>query len=85
MMTCPACGRRMLDRGTHFECPNILCDYEEDVKEVEGMARAREKSQGIVFSKCDDLRKQAQTYLLCPYLREAVFKQSELGRQRGSH
>jgi hypothetical protein len=30
-MRCPVCGREMIDKGTHLECPNILCDYEEDV------------------------------------------------------
>ena len=35
-MKCIACGREMLDRGTHFECSNMLCDYEEanDAQEV---------------------------------------------------
>ena len=31
-MKCIACGREMLDRGTHYECSNILCDYEEDIE-----------------------------------------------------
>ena len=30
-MKCIACGREMADRGTHYECPNILCDYSEDI------------------------------------------------------
>ena len=30
-MKCIACGREMLNRGTHFECPNMLCDYEETI------------------------------------------------------
>ncbi len=30
-MKCPACGREMLNKRTHFECPNILCDYEEEI------------------------------------------------------
>lgn len=29
-MKCIACGREMLDRGTHYECSNILCDYLEE-------------------------------------------------------
>ena len=35
-MRCIACGREMVNRGTHFECPNMLCDYEEttDTEEV---------------------------------------------------
>ncbi len=35
-MKCIACGREMLNRGTHFECSNMLCDYEEttDTEEV---------------------------------------------------
>jgi len=31
-MKCIACGREMLDRGTHYECSNILCDYEEEIE-----------------------------------------------------
>ena len=29
-MKCLVCGREMLNRGTYLECPNILCDYEEE-------------------------------------------------------
>lgn len=35
IMRCLACGREMLNRGTHFDCPNILCDYEEDIENTE--------------------------------------------------
>lgn len=31
-MKCPACGREMLSNETHFVCPNILCDYEEEIE-----------------------------------------------------
>ena len=31
-MKCPACGRGMLNKGTHFDCSNILCDYEEEIE-----------------------------------------------------
>ena len=34
-MKCIACGREMLDRGTHYECSNILCDYEEEIDDRE--------------------------------------------------
>lgn len=34
-MKCIACGREMLDRGTHYECSNFLCDYEEDIEHRE--------------------------------------------------
>jgi hypothetical protein len=34
-MKCIACGREMLDRGTHYECSNILCDYEEEIENRE--------------------------------------------------
>ncbi len=33
VMKCPACGRGMYVRGNHFECPNILCDYEEEIED----------------------------------------------------
>lgn len=31
-MKCPACGREMVNKVTHFDCPNILCDYEEEIE-----------------------------------------------------
>lgn len=35
IMICPVCGRGMFVRGNHFECPNILCDYEEEIEDNE--------------------------------------------------
>jgi len=40
-MRCIACGREMLDRGTHYECSNILCDYEEAKEHREVWVRAK--------------------------------------------
>jgi predicted RNA-binding Zn-ribbon protein involved in translation (DUF1610 family) len=34
-MKCLACGREMDNKGTHFECPNSLCDYEEEIENDE--------------------------------------------------
>ncbi len=34
IMKCLACGREMDNKGTHFDCPNILCDYEEEIEKV---------------------------------------------------
>ena len=31
-MKCIACGREMLDRETHYECSNVLCDCEEEIE-----------------------------------------------------
>ncbi|MEW6107785.1 MAG: hypothetical protein AB1632_01250 [Nitrospirota bacterium] len=31
-MKCLACGREMVNKGTHFDCSNILCDYEEEIE-----------------------------------------------------
>ena len=36
-MKCIACGREMLERGTHYECSNVLCDYEEEIENKEVM------------------------------------------------
>ncbi len=36
IMKCPACGREMLNKGTYFDCPNILCDYEEEIEKNDG-------------------------------------------------
>ena len=40
-MKCIACGREMLDRGTHYECSNILCDYEEEIESEEVWVRLK--------------------------------------------
>jgi len=34
-MKCIACGREMLDKETHYECSNVLCDYEEEIENGE--------------------------------------------------
>jgi len=48
-MKCIACGREMLDRGTHYECSNILCDYEEDIEHKEVWMRLiRDLSSSVV-------------------------------------
>jgi hypothetical protein len=31
-MICPVCGRGMVNRITHYACPNILCDYVEEIE-----------------------------------------------------
>lgn len=45
-MKCIACGREMVNIGTHFECPNLLCDYEEEItiKEMEILARPQKQA-----------------------------------------
>ncbi len=43
-MKCPACGRGMFVRGNCFECPNILCDYEEEIEDNELIRRL---TQGV--------------------------------------
>ncbi len=48
-MKCPVCGRRMLDRITYLECPNILCDYEEEVEDQEILATPEPKNSFIAF------------------------------------
>jgi len=40
-MKCIACGREMLDRGTRYECSNILCDYEEEIENKERCIRVK--------------------------------------------
>ncbi|MGD0885258.1 MAG: hypothetical protein ABSA46_10395 [Thermodesulfovibrionales bacterium] len=40
-MKCIACGREMLVRGAHYECSNILCDYEEEIENKEMWIRSR--------------------------------------------
>jgi hypothetical protein len=43
-MKCIACGREMIDRGTHFECSNMLCDYEET---IDAQVMLRECGKGV--------------------------------------
>jgi hypothetical protein len=41
-MKCIACGREMLDKGTHFECSKMLCDYEETINSQEVLAKSHQ-------------------------------------------
>lgn len=50
-MKCRVCGREMLDRGAYYECSNILCDYEEDVKSQAEAVRKTEGLPGIFLLK----------------------------------
>jgi hypothetical protein len=47
-MKCIACGREMLDRGTHLECSNILCDYEEETENKEVWMRLKRDLPSII-------------------------------------
>jgi len=49
-MKCPACGRRMLRKGTYFECSNILCDYEEDVDNQEVLTKPKGGFSKLIFN-----------------------------------
>jgi len=50
-MKCIACGREMLDRGTHFECSNMLCDYEETIDAQEVLVKSHQWLPTIVCQK----------------------------------
>lgn len=50
-MKCRVCGREMLDRGAYYECSNILCDYEEDVKSRAEAARKADGLPGVFLLK----------------------------------
>ncbi len=43
-MKCRVCGREMFNRGSYFECSNLFCDYEEDIK-----------NQGVIVKKEEGL------------------------------
>jgi hypothetical protein len=49
-MKCIACGREMRDRGSHYECSNLQCDYEEDIETREVWARLKQELQGILVN-----------------------------------
>ncbi len=49
-MKCRVCGREMLNRGSYFECSNLFCDYEEDIKnQGAALKQDSEASKIIVF------------------------------------
>ena len=50
-MKCPACGRTMLERGMLAVCPNILCDYEEEIEGVESLFKAKRGLQKIIANR----------------------------------
>ncbi len=49
-MKCIACGREMLDKGTHFECSNILCDYEEEIENSKVWVRLKLDLTSIIVN-----------------------------------
>lgn len=50
-MKCIACGREMRDRGSHYECSNLQCDYEEDIENPETWARLKGDLQRIAVQQ----------------------------------
>jgi hypothetical protein len=49
-MKCIACGREMVERETHYECSNILCDYEEERGNMEVRVRPSQEPPGIMVN-----------------------------------
>jgi len=41
-MKCIACGREMIDNGNHWECSNLLCDYEEETDTQETLTKEQQ-------------------------------------------
>ena len=56
-MKCRVCGREMLNRGSYFECSNLFCDYEEDVKNQGACLMQEEGSPNIILVKSTTLTK----------------------------
>jgi len=50
-MKCIACGREMVNRGTHFECSNMLCDYEETTDTEEVLVNFSQGLPIIIYQK----------------------------------
>ncbi|MGD0282006.1 MAG: hypothetical protein ABSB95_06555 [Dissulfurispiraceae bacterium] len=50
-MKCRACGREMLNRGAYFECSNLFCDYEEDIKNQGVSVNQEEEQPNIIIFK----------------------------------
>jgi|GEM_PF-6974043 len=48
-MRCRACGREMFNRGAYFECSNIFCDYEEDIKNQGVSSKQEAGSPNIIL------------------------------------
>ena len=49
-MKCPACGRTMVERGMHAHCPNILCDYEEEIESGEAFFASKRDLPAILLT-----------------------------------
>jgi hypothetical protein len=49
-MKCIACGREMLDRETHYECSNVLCDYEEEIENKEVWIRLKRDLPSVIVN-----------------------------------
>jgi hypothetical protein len=49
-MKCIACGREMVERETHYECSNILCDYEEEIVTTQVWRRLKRDLQCIMVN-----------------------------------
>ena len=49
-MKCIACGREMVARETHYECSNVLCDYEEETEDREIWIRPKRDLSSIIVN-----------------------------------
>ncbi len=47
IMKCPACGRLMVVKRNHFECPGLLCDYEEEIEDNEMIRTLIQELMGV--------------------------------------
>jgi hypothetical protein len=52
-MKCPACGRTMLEKGIFAECPNRLCDYEEEIEDRKSLFKAELDLQRIIVNRLE--------------------------------
>lgn len=54
-MKCLACGREMIHKGSHLECSNFLCDYEEEVSSRGLLLKEQRVSPFLCF--CEHVHK----------------------------
>lgn len=58
-MRCIACGRKMLNRGTYYECSNFLCDYEEEAE----IGRLGESLKNPALKTVTEVKRQGVLHL----------------------
>ncbi len=68
-MKCRVCGREMLNSGASFECSNLFCDYEEDIRNQGAGVIQEEESPNIIIFKSATMTRTTGIRSICISLR----------------